>query len=288
MRARIGATHRPLPELMHALLAAGLTLERFSEGGTGLITVPAGKTLATPPFSRILVLSCPGGCYDAAVIGLVIADILPPEVITVEAFEDPPGITLFPEEAALVTRAVPQRRREFATGRHCARAALARLGVPPAPLLPWPSGAPRWPAGVVGSITHCEGYRAAAVARTPEVVTLGLDAEPASPLPGGVLRLVSDAGEQAWIRELGAAEPEVCWDRLLFSAKESVYKAWFPLAGRWLDFAEASVTVDPDAGTFAAALLVPGPILGGRALTGFAGRWLIARGLILTAIAVPG
>ncbi len=217
----------------------------------------------------------------------MIADILPPEVIAVEAFEDPPDITLYPEEAALVARAVDKRRREFATGRHCAHAALARLGVPPAPLLPGPRGAPRWPAGVVGSITHCDGYRAAAVAWDRDVVTLGLDAEPAGPLPDGVLRLVSDVGERAQIRELGAARPEVCWDGLLFSAKESVYKAWFPLAGRWLDFAEASLTIDPDAGTFAAALLVPGPAVGHRMLTGFAGRWMVARGLVFTAIAVP-
>ncbi len=239
-------------------------------------------------FGKILIfIVSRGGCDHAAGIDLVIADILPPEVIAVEAFEDPPGFTLFTEEAALLARAMDKRRHEFATGRHCARAALARLGVPPAPLLPGPYGAPRWPAGVVGSITHCDGYRAAAVAWDRDVVTLGLDAESVGPLPDGVLRLVSDVSEQAWIRELSAARPEMCWDRLLFSAKESVYKAWFPLAGRWLDFAEASVTVDPDAGTFAAALLVPGPIVGGRTLTGFAGRWMIARGLVLTAIAVP-
>ena len=217
----------------------------------------------------------------------MIADLLPPEVIAVEAFEDPPGVILFPEEEALLARAMDKRRREFTTARHCARTALGRLGVPPAPLLPGVKGAPQWPAGVVGSITHCDGYRAAAVARDQDVVTLGLDAEPAGPLPDGVLRLVSSEGERAWLRDFAQARPDVCWDRLLFSAKESVYKAWFPLAGRWLDFTEASVTVDPDAGTFSAALLVPGPVARGRTLAGFCGRWMTGRGLVLTAIAVP-
>jgi 4'-phosphopantetheinyl transferase EntD len=216
----------------------------------------------------------------------MIADILSPEVIAVEAFSDRPGVKLFPEEAALLASAVDKRRREFATARHCARAALARLGVSPAPLLPGPHGAPRWPAGVVGSITHCDGYRAVAVARDRDVITLGLDAEPASPLPSGVLPLVSADNERAWIRDFAQTRPDVCWDRLLFSAKESVYKAWFPLTGRWLDFSEASVTVDPDAGTFAAALLVPGPVTDGRTLTGFAGRWMISRGLVLTATTI--
>ncbi len=77
------------------------------------------------------------------------------------------------------------------------------------------------------------------------------------------------------------------WDRLLFSAKESVYKAWFPLAGRWLGFEDAIVAVDRGFGSFSARLLVPGPVLGGRELTGFSGRWLVREGLILTAIAQP-
>ena len=77
------------------------------------------------------------------------------------------------------------------------------------------------------------------------------------------------------------------WDRLLFSAKESVYKAWFPLAQRWLGFEDAIVAVDRGFGTFTARLLVPGPRPGGRELSGFSGRWLIREGLILTAIALP-
>jgi 4'-phosphopantetheinyl transferase EntD len=88
------------------------------------------------------------------------------------------------------------------------------------------------------------------------------------------------------VTELLAAAPGVSWDRLLFSAKESVYKAWFPLTRRWLDFSEASVTVDADAETFAARLLVPATRPDGRPLTGFTGRWLARDGLLLTAIAL--
>ena len=77
------------------------------------------------------------------------------------------------------------------------------------------------------------------------------------------------------------------WDRLLFSMKESVYKAWFPLTGSWLDFDEASITVEPAAGTFTAVLQVPGPVLNGRELTSFTGRFSTSDDLVLTAIAVP-
>ena len=213
--------------------------------------------------------------------------MLPPEVAAAEAFDDPPGVPLFPEEAAVIARAVGKRRQEFTTARFCARAALARLGVPPVAIVPGLRGAPRWPPGVVGSITHCAGYRACAVARDRDVITIGLDAEPHDPLPGGVREHITTPGERSHLTALAAAEPGVAWDRLLFSAKESVYKAWFPLAQRWLGFDQASIGIDPAGGTFTARLAVDGPVLGGRPLAGFAGRWLIRDGLIVTTIVVP-
>jgi len=210
-----------------------------------------------------------------------IAGIVPPSVVVEEVFGDLPDVTLFPAEQAVIAAAVGKRRQEFTTARGLARAALARIGIPPAPILPGLRGAPQWPDGVVGSITHCDGYRAAAVARSRDVLTVGIDAEPDTPVPGDVLSLVALDAERAMVRDLTAAHPGPCWDKLLFSAKEAVYKAWFPLTRAWLDFGEAHITVDPDRGTFHAALLVPGPV------PGFTGRWRAARGLVLTAIAVP-
>jgi 4'-phosphopantetheinyl transferase EntD len=98
-------------------------------------------------------------------------------------------------------------------------------------------------------------------------------------------RLVVRPEEQALLRELAATDPRRHWDRLLFSIKESIYKAWFPLARRWLDFQEASVTIDP-AGSFHGRLLVPGPIVAGTPLAGLQGRWLIDNGLVLSAVSV--
>jgi 4'-phosphopantetheinyl transferase EntD len=216
----------------------------------------------------------------------MIGDILPPQVAAVEAFSDLPDVMLYPGEEAVIAKAVDKRRREFTTGRACARAALARLGVPSAPILPGLRGSPRWPAGVVGSITHCAGYRASAVGRTSEVITIGVDAEPHDALPDGVLEAVSSPGERARIAALAAARPEVSWDRMLFSAKESVYKAWFPLTSRWLGFEDADVDIDPAGRTFTARLLVDGPVLNGSPLTAFGGRWRVSNGLIATTIVI--
>jgi 4'-phosphopantetheinyl transferase EntD len=220
----------------------------------------------------------------------VIDKILPAGVASAEAFGDPPDVALFPAEEELIARAVGKRRREFTTGRGCARTALAALGVAPVPILRGERGAPLWPAGYVGSITHCAGYRAAAVARARDVLSIGLDAEPDEVLPDGVLGHVSLPGERERLRELAGAAPGPCWDRLLFSAKESVYKAWFPVAGRWLGFEDADITFDPLAGTFEARLLVPAPAAVGllpAGQAGFSGRWLAGDGLVLTAITVP-
>lgn len=218
----------------------------------------------------------------------MIEKILPAGVSAAEAFSDPPDATLFPEEMAVVARAVDKRRREFTTARNCARSALGQLGIPPAPILTGERGAPSWPSGIVGSITHCTSYRAAAVARRRDMLTIGLDAEPNEALPAGVLDAVSLDRERARLSHLAAAAPRVAdWDRLLFSAKESVYKAWFPLTHRWLGFEDADITIDATGGTFDARLLVPAPMVCGFPLAGFTGRWLVRDELIVTAIAVP-
>ncbi|WP_435850125.1 4'-phosphopantetheinyl transferase family protein [Streptomyces uncialis] len=241
----------------------------------------------------------------------MLAGLLPPQVISAEAYTDPPGVFLYPEEEAVITRAVDKRRREFTTGRHCARQALSALGVSPGPLPRGERGAPVWPAGVVGSLTHCDGYRAAAVAHRSEVTSLGVDAEPHARLPDDVLDGVTLPTERVALAGLERRHPRLHWDRLLFSAKESVYKTWFPLTGAWLGFEEAEVEFlapradpwpagdvpsaadvgEPGApdgpacsGEFRARLLRSGRDRDGHPLRSFEGRWLVARGLLLTAV----
>ncbi|MFJ7266979.1 4'-phosphopantetheinyl transferase [Streptomyces sp. NPDC099050] len=236
----------------------------------------------------------------------MIEELLAPVVAAVSTRGDVPGAGLYPEEEALVGRAVPERRREFATGRHCARRALGRFGIPAGPILKTEHGAPCWPEGIVGSMTHCPGYRATAVAWRRDVLALGIDAEPDRPLPDGVLEAVTVAGERAALvghaearararanahvpaHGQGRVSAQVHWDRLLFSAKESVYKAWHPLTGRRLDFTDTALDFDPARGTFTARLLVPPPVLAGHGpLTEFRGRWAARDGIVVTAVVVP-
>jgi 4'-phosphopantetheinyl transferase EntD len=174
----------------------------------------------------------------------VLADLLP-DTVTVAAsstgMEAPP---LFPEEETYISRAVARRAREFALGRYCARLALARLGISPQAILVGHDRQPKWPNGLVGSITHCDGFCAAASARVHDVAGLGIDAELATPLPVDIVRLVCTE------RERNEAAGSSLHTKLLFSAKESFFKCTFPLTRRFLDFLDAEVSLAPD-GTFA-------------------------------------
>jgi 4'-phosphopantetheinyl transferase EntD len=220
----------------------------------------------------------------------VIDQILPDWVAVAESSQDGFEDELYPEERELIVNAVAKRREEFATVRSCARRAMRQLGIEAAPVLPGERGAPQWPAGVVGSMTHCAGYRAAVLASDRQALSIGVDAEPHEPLPHGVIELVALADERAQLAELGRLHQHVHWDRLLFTMKESVYKAWFPLTKRWLDFHQARLRIDPARRRFVAELLVPGPLVSGGELTAFAGRYLIQAGLTMSAIVLeqPG
>lgn len=234
----------------------------------------------------------------------MLANLLPPEVAVEEVFGDPEDAVLLPGEEAVIARAVDKRRLEYTTTRHLARIALGRLGLPPVAIGTGGNREPLWPNGIVGSMTHCRGFRAVAVARvgntgfpdvgdaargvSPSAVSvatvtgIGIDAEPHGPLPDGVFDTIARPDEMAALAELAAQRPQVRWDRLVFSAKESVYKAWFPVARRWLGFGEASVEFLPESdlsGTFSARIRQSG-----APITRMTGRWTIESGLVLTAV----
>ncbi|KOU08663.1 phosphopantetheinyl transferase [Streptomyces sp. NRRL F-2295] len=226
----------------------------------------------------------------------MIERLLPDDVSCAATREETvPDGTLFPEEEALMARSVAKRRNDFATARACARRAMAGLGLPPVAVLHGHRGKPLWPEGIVGSLTHCHGYRAAALAREQDVLSLGIDAEPHAPLPEGVRELVTLPAERERIGpQAEEGSGALHWDRVLFSAKESVFKTWYPVTGVELDFVEADLTMhqesDPGGGgtpgaargTFTARLLLTDPALP----TTLRGRWRIEDGVIATAVMV--
>ncbi|SCG43512.1 4'-phosphopantetheinyl transferase family protein [Micromonospora inositola] len=214
-------------------------------------------------------------------------DLLPAAVAVAVAGPDDWAGDLHPTELACLSgRAVPGRRRDFTAGRVCARRALAALGLPAAPVPAAPDRSPVWPAGVVGAITHTDGYCAAAAARSGEIRSVGMDAERHRELNPGVRRMICLPEEEA---ELAGMPAGVSWPAVVFSAKETVYKLWHPVVGTWLDFHDARVTLDPDAGTFIARIAparrYTAPVADPPALV--TGRFTVDADLVRTAAVLP-
>jgi 4'-phosphopantetheinyl transferase EntD len=204
--------------------------------------------------------------------------LVPVDAVAVEARGPVAPDPLLPAERAQVANAVDKRRREFALGRSCARRALAALGVAPAVIVNDAGRAPVWPAGVIGSITHTHDYCCAVVARAGGWASLGLDAELLRPLEPGVCeRIVLPAEAQ----QLATLEPAIAWPCVVFSIKEAIYKASFPLDRRWLDFLDVEVRLDPARGAFAAHELA-------NPARTFSGRFAVDGAHVISLLAMPG
>lgn len=193
---------------------------------------------------------------------------------------------LLPEELNHVAGAVPRRRREFTAGRNCARAALRALGVQAGAIGVGVRRAPRFPDGISGSITHTDGYCAASVIRRGAVLSIGIDAECKAALGEDVAALVLRDDERARLRRLPGGAGASHWGTLVFSAKEAFYKAYFQLCQIELEFADASVELDPGQMSFSLRLWrrdLPDYFRQRR----FEGRFGIDGRHVYTAVALP-
>lgn len=151
-----------------------------------------------------------------------------------------------------LTNAIYKRRLEFLAGRYCARQALQQMGICPEETLKISqSKAPKWPAGVVGSITHTKNYAAAVVGKVTNWSGLGIDSE-----------VIVDASKPSLIRHVCnddefehlAKKHDICAEELftlIFSAKESLFKALNPVVKKFFGFKTAFITaLQPNEGRF--------------------------------------
>lgn len=216
----------------------------------------------------------------------LIARILPVGVAAAEIYGDVLDTDLFPSEEVVVANAVTGRRRAFTSGRACARRAMRGLGLDPVAVPAGERGMPRWPDAVVGSVTHSNGYRAAAVAWARDFASIGIDAEPAHDLSERLVNRIAGPNERASLSDLHASQPAIPWRRLLFSAKEAVYKAWYPLSGRWLAATDIEIGLDAAQGRFRVTRLACIDIACRCEPSSFVGSWLTEGGLLLTTAVV--
>jgi 4'-phosphopantetheinyl transferase EntD len=142
---------------------------------------------------------------------------------------------LLQSEIASMPSSLPERRRASGAARLVARQLLGRFGYPSRAIPAGADGAPQWPDGIVGSLAHDEEVAVAAVALQRGVATLGIDVEPAEPLPEEMLDLVVTARERQQLKD----DPLTA--RVLFAAKEAVYKAAYPGDRTFLEFHDIDV-----------------------------------------------
>jgi len=143
---------------------------------------------------------------------------------------------LFPPD---IEKFHPQRKEEFILGRICANKAYMKLTGEELLNLPvGPSREPLWPGNLVGSISHNRFWVGAAVAQKNSLLGLGIDFEVMGRTRQELARYITN--EQDLTSVEGCTEEELL--TFIFSAKESLYKALFPLVNKFFGFDAAAVT----------------------------------------------
>ncbi|WP_316214626.1 4'-phosphopantetheinyl transferase [Bradyrhizobium sp. SZCCHNR2035] len=201
--------------------------------------------------------------------------MLPDFVAMVSIVDDGQDVPLDPREAHCVQNAAPPRKRDFALGRRCARRALEFLGHHDAFIDSNPDRSPRWPPGLIGSITHTSGYAAAVAANETHCRAIGIDAERTGRIAPALWNSLFDSSEMEFLRSSPYAQQDAL-ATLMFSAKEAYYKAAYPVTRRWLNFHDVHVSIS---GTRFAAFEKTS-----SGLTAADGRYVIDCGLVLTVV----
>ncbi len=181
--------------------------------------------------------------------------------IGIVSAEDSSNYILHREEVGILSlRACRRKQIEFASGRAAARFALKQIGFANAfPILRGQKGEPLWPEGIAGSITHCYPWSVAVAIKSPNLFTLGVDLETRERMKGtDISELVCGNTELDWVRG-GDSQERLT---MIFSAKEAVYKAFYPLCRRYIDFKDVELTWVPAQSCFHGKFLAPfGPNL---------------------------
>lgn len=185
-----------------------------------------------------------------------------------------------------IQRSVAKRQAEFLAGRLCARAALQRLDQLDCIPAIGEDRAPVWPGHISGSITHSTGHAAAIVGHKAQWRGLGMDLENVMPLE----RAERLAGEILTADELKRMahvprEQVALLVTLTFSAKESLFKALYPIVQKRFYFEHAEVVQWDESGAVRLRLLtdLSSEWCYGKELVG---QFVLADGQLLSLVAV--
>ncbi len=186
---------------------------------------------------------------------------------------------LHPEEAPALVKMVASRRREYAAGRAAAHAALGQISVFNAPVISGHDRAPIWPENTIGSISHTNSVCLALAAHKRDVRSIGVDVEPYEALEQGLIANICNSEEMQWLDKQPASHRNHL-AKIIFSAKECIYKCQYPLTKQMLTFHAVHIQINKSAGTFCATFKHASGVFH----TGYTlqGRFFTGQGLILT------
>ena len=184
----------------------------------------------------------------------VIAELLPDYVRLACMRVQDAAPDVLEAERPFIKKAVEKRRREFSAGRTCARQALRELGCADAPIVHNQNGAPQWPPGIVGSITHSNTYAAAVAAESSRACGLGIDMETVSRVSPAIAGKILTEPEQACLQQQPNPSAQQRLLALYFSAKEAIYKCLHPLLLCRIGFEDARIEYTPGQGTIKISL----------------------------------
>ena len=168
--------------------------------------------------------------------------VTPPGAFAAGLADTGQAVPSYPEEMLYVASAVAKRQREFMLGRACARAALGPVGHGDAVLGRRPDGAPLWPGGIVGTISHTDGHAVALVAPDRRFRGLGVDVERRGRVTPDLYRHIFEPEEKARLKAMPPPGRDVM-AALLFSAKEAGCKIWLAVHGGSQPFTGIRITM---------------------------------------------
>jgi 4'-phosphopantetheinyl transferase EntD len=176
-----------------------------------------------------------------------LAALFPPGAITAQLHGTAPPSCLSQDEILVITHCSEKRIRDFTAGRLCARRALKELGIQGFSLLPGKNRLPVWPTGIIGSITHTDGYSAAVVMRQGSVSSVGMDAELVAAVHEGLWPCICAPVELERLRA-GAGAGRGARAAVTFAAKEAFYKSQYPVTGEWIGFQDVVIELEEEPG----------------------------------------
>lgn len=148
---------------------------------------------------------------------------------------------LNPNYKKYIHNATIKRKAEFIAGRYCAQQSLARWQVPDEIIGIGDGRHPVWPVGIVGSISHCRSYAIAATSQTRKVFAIGLDVEEiiTDDTVNSIMQTVVNENEIFLIEN--ALRQDIIFT-IIFSIKESFFKAVYPSVRLYFDFHAVSIS----------------------------------------------